>query len=88
MTNKCPICKKVTTNCKCDDLVCVCGHTLGYHRMVKYGKAQACLEIVETFKENGKHDVGCKCNQFQLKVEGVEKPRYKPVIMSPKREED
>jgi len=57
--NKCPLCERVCKNCKCDEKMCECGHTLGMHRFVKTAKAGACLD---DDKLTGKY---CKCDKFK-----------------------
>ena len=59
---KCPMCMKITSLCKCDNKVCICGHTLGMHRFVKCFKPTACLDVHKG--QDVLFEEYCNCNKF------------------------
>jgi len=65
MGNKCILCKKQTIACECDKKICVCGHSLGYHRFIKMAKPDACLFVFN--EDDIKKHKYCKCNKYKEK---------------------
>jgi len=63
MSNKCPICKKVTKFCICDEKICICGHNLGEHRFFKTQKANCCG--YNFFDNETNYFEDCPCHKFK-----------------------